>query len=86
MRHVAGHGGPVCDSYAALYDWSINHSAAFWQAVWDFCGVIASHRGDRVLENPQQMPGARWFPDARLNYAENLLRAAKRVPLGGSRV
>jgi acetoacetyl-CoA synthetase len=74
MRHVAQNGGPVCDNYAALYDWSINHSAAFWQAVWDFCGVIASHRGDRVLENPQQMPGARWFPDARLNYAENLLR------------
>jgi acetoacetyl-CoA synthetase len=74
MRHVAQNGGPSLHHYASLYDWSIQQPEAFWQAVWDFCGVISSRRSAQVLENPQQMPGARWFPDARLNYAENLLR------------
>ena len=74
MHYVARHGGPACDNYAALYDWSVQQPAVFWQAVWDFCGVISSRIGKLVLVNPQLMPGARWFPDARLNYAENLLR------------
>jgi acetoacetyl-CoA synthetase len=83
MRYVHQAGGPRCEDYAALHRWSITQPAEFWRALWDFCGVVASRRGDRVLEQPQQMPGARWFPDARLNYAANLLRAAKQVPLGG---
>ena len=74
MRHVAQHGGPVCDNYPALYDWSIHEPEAFWRAVWNFCGVIGDRGSNCVLENPAQMPGARWFPDARLNYAENLLQ------------
>jgi acetoacetyl-CoA synthetase len=84
MRHVAASGGPQCTDYETLYRWSISRPEAFWTAVWDFCGVVAERRGDRVLENPGRMPGARWFPEARLNYAENLLRAAKQVPLGGA--
>ncbi|MCU0869614.1 MAG: acetoacetate--CoA ligase [Burkholderiales bacterium] len=60
--------------YAALHAWSVEHSADFWAAVWDFCGVVASHRGERVLVDADRMPGARWFPDARLNYAQNALR------------
>ena len=74
MRRIAQNSGPALEDYAALYDWSVQQPEAFWQTVWDFCGVISSRRGTRVLENPQQMPGARWFPDARLNYAENLLQ------------
>ena len=73
-RHVAQHGGPACDNYSELYDWSVQESAAFWLAVWDFCDVISSRPSALILENPQQMPGARWFSGARLNYAENLLR------------
>jgi len=73
MRHVTASGGPQCDAYPALYQWSVDHPAEFWTAVWDHCGVIGQ-RGRRALENPEQMPGARWFPDAKLNYAENLLR------------
>ena len=59
--------------YHALWRWSVAHPAAFWAAVWDFCGIIGE-RGDRVLVDGERMPGARWFPDARLNFAENLLR------------
>jgi hypothetical protein len=46
---------------------------AFWTSVWEQCGVLGE-RGPTVLENGEWMPGARWFPQARLNYAENLLR------------
>jgi len=59
MRRIAQNSGPALEDYAALYDWSVQQPEAFWQAVWDFCGVISSRRGTRVLENPQQMPGAR---------------------------
>jgi acetoacetyl-CoA synthetase len=62
------------DGYGALYQWSIDHLEDFWTTVWDFGGVIAETRGERVLVDPDRMPGARFFPDARLNFAENLLR------------
>ena len=64
------------DDYSALYRWSIEHPGQFWVAVWAFAGVIGETQGATVLENPHKMPGARWFPQARLNFAENLLRRA----------
>jgi acetoacetyl-CoA synthetase len=57
-----------------LYEWSIREPEAFWKSVWDFCGVVSETRGRRTLVHGDRMPGAQWFPDARLNYAENLLR------------
>jgi len=60
--------------YDDLYEWSLADRPAFWDAMWDFGEVIASHKGDRIAENLDAMPGTRWFPDARLNFAENLLR------------
>jgi acetoacetyl-CoA synthetase len=66
--------GLQIDDYAGLYDWSIREPEAFWCAVWSFCGVIAETAGERTLVHKHRMPGARWFPDARLNFAENLLR------------
>ncbi len=74
MREVErDHGERIAD-YAALYNWSIREPEKFWRQVWNFCGVIAQAQGDITLENPHAMPGARWFPQARLNFAENLLR------------
>ncbi len=64
--------GPVFD-YPGLYRWSIEQPAAFWQALWTFAEV-RGERGDVVLADGDKMPGARWFPHARLNFAENLLR------------
>ena len=63
----------ISDSQA-LYAWSIAQPEQFWVAVWEFCGVIAQTRGERVLIDGDKMPGAQWFPDAKLNFAENLLR------------
>jgi acetoacetyl-CoA synthetase len=59
---------------AQLYEWSVREPAQFWNALWDFAGVVAESRGTRTLVDGDKMPGAKWFPDARLNYAQNLLR------------
>ena len=67
--------GLALDGYPALWRWSVDNLEAFWLAVWDFCGVKAATRGERVLADADKMPGARFFPDARLNFAENLLRS-----------
>ncbi|WP_075215043.1 acetoacetate--CoA ligase [Mongoliimonas terrestris] len=64
-------GRPLADS-VALHGWSIAEPAAFWDAVWDFFAVVGE-KGERRLVDPTLMPGARFFPDARLNVAENLL-------------
>ena len=58
--------------YADLWQWSVDQPEAFWSALWDFCSAVGD-KGERVLIDGDRMPGARWFPDARLNFAENLL-------------
>jgi len=80
MRAVESQFGVQLPDYAALYDWSIREPERFWSAVWTFCGVIAAHQGDVVIEHGDRMPGARWFPQARLNFAANLLRRDDREP------
>jgi acetoacetyl-CoA synthetase len=59
-------------TYADLWQWSVDQPEAFWSKVWDFCGVVGE-KGSVVLSHGDRMPGASWFPEARLNYAENLL-------------
>ncbi|MCL2656919.1 MAG: acetoacetate--CoA ligase [Betaproteobacteria bacterium] len=59
-------------NYAELHAWSVNQREAFWSAVWEFCSVLGDP-GGTVLEQ-DTMPGAKWFPQARLNFARNLLR------------
>jgi acetoacetyl-CoA synthetase len=68
-RHCAG----VAD-YATLYQWSLDHLEDFWATLWDYAGIVAESRGEVVLADAGKMPGARFFPDARLNFAENLLK------------
>jgi len=67
--------------YTALYAWSIDHREAFWCELWDYAGVIGE-RGARTLIDGDRMPGTRWFPDAKLNYAENLLGRRARDDAG----
>jgi acetoacetyl-CoA synthetase len=62
-----------CSDYASLWRWSVAQPEAFWTSVWEECQVIGK-RGTTVLEHGDRMPGARWFPQASVNYAENLLR------------
>ena len=60
-------------SFEELHAWSIECPEAFWNLVWDFCEV-RGEKGARTLLDGERMPGARWFPDAKLNFAENQLR------------
>ena len=74
MSRAAAKSGRAFADYDALWQWSVDEPAQFWRLVWDFCGVIGDGPGDIVVEHAGRMPGARWFPQARFNYAENLLR------------
>jgi acetoacetyl-CoA synthetase len=66
------------NTYPDFYRWTVDNPETFWSEVWDGCGVIASKKGSTVLVDGDKLPGAKWFPDARLNYAENLLRRGDR--------
>jgi len=66
------------NSYHEFHDWSVANPEEFWSEVWDACGVIASRKGGTVLLDGDKMPGARWYPEARLNIAENLMRRGDR--------
>ncbi len=77
---VAERHGVRYDNYPDLYAWSVREPEQFWSALWDFCGVVAETKGERVLVDGHRMPGAQWFPDARLSYAENMLRRRDDAP------
>jgi acetoacetyl-CoA synthetase len=64
--------GPDLHGYDELFAWSISDLEGFWGAVWDFYGVRTHAPYERVLAS-RDMPGAEWFPGARLNYAEHML-------------
>jgi len=78
IGHVAAHIAPEVNDWDSLYKFSINRPDAFWSALWAYCGVIdAAGTGqppEQVTAEWGQMPGTRWFPQARLSYAENLLK------------
>ncbi len=74
MNRVCSQRAVSIPDYGALYQWSIDEPQKFWKSVWDFGGIIAQRRGRVVLRNGDKMPGAQWFPEARLNFAQNLLR------------
>ncbi len=65
---------PGVRDWDSLYQFSIDQPEAFWRAVWEFGSVVAETRGERFVANWPAMPGTRFFPDARLNFAENLLK------------
>jgi acetoacetyl-CoA synthetase len=60
--------------YSPLYEFSVRYPEKFWPLVWEFCGIRASGDYTPVLVDADKMPGARWFPQVRLNFAQNLLR------------
>ncbi len=60
--------------YHNLYEWSVEFISEFWKAVWEFTDIIHSTPPSQIVDDIHKMPGAKWFEDARLNFAENLLR------------
>ncbi len=73
IRYVEKSTGKEITDYETLYQWSIDEKESFWSLLWDFCEVIG-HKGDLVLVNGGDIEKATWFPDATLNFAQNLLR------------
>jgi acetoacetyl-CoA synthetase len=74
LGFVNQRSGAAASDYESLWRWSIERPEPFWSAIWDFCGVRSETRGERVLVDGDRMPGAAFFPDARLSFSENLLR------------
>ncbi|MGH3713115.1 MAG: acetoacetate--CoA ligase [Micromonosporaceae bacterium] len=72
LRWLATHRGVQASDYDTLWRWSTEDLAGFWSSIWDYFGVVGHSPYTRVVSG--QMPGARWFDGATLNYAENLLR------------
>ncbi|RED48039.1 acetoacetate--CoA ligase [Aestuariispira insulae] len=65
--------GVSLPDYEALHKFSVDEMEKFWLTFWDFADIKAETRGERVLIDGDKMPGAQFFPDAKLNFAENLL-------------
>ena len=66
--------GTDFQEYRPLYQWSIDNIPDFWASMWEFADIKYSKPYDRVIDDVNKMPGAKWFEGARLNFAENLLR------------
>ena len=66
-------------SYPALHQFSIKYPELFWESVWEYFELIGE-RGEVTVQSVDKLPGAQWFPDSQLNFAENLLRFAKSCP------
>jgi acetoacetyl-CoA synthetase len=73
LRWLSDERGRDFADYAALWQWSVDDLPAFWRSIWDYFEVVAASAPGETLGDAR-MPGARWFPGARLNYAENVLR------------
>ncbi len=72
-RQLESDWGVALPDYPSLHAFSLNEMENFWSTVWDFCDVVAETKGERIMLDGDRMPGAKFFPDARLNFAENLL-------------
>src|SRR3954454_18695449 len=71
---AASRGVDVTDSYDALWRWSVDDLDGFWASIWDYFGVRAHTPYEAVLGS-RALPGAEWFPGARVNYAEHMVGA-----------
>ena len=74
MRAIEERHGVEFGDYAALHQWSIDNVEAFWRDMWWFCGVVGDGPAKRAVVDRDAMPGARYFPDASICFAENLLK------------
>ncbi|MEM1180913.1 MAG: acetoacetate--CoA ligase [Acidobacteriota bacterium] len=74
FRRLVAADRPSVVDRASLYAYSVEEPGDFWGRIWNFCGVVASEAASTPVQKVDAMPGATWFPGARLNFAENLLR------------
>lgn len=79
QKWVAENKGVTTTDYASLHAWSIDNLDEFWTSIWEYFGVIASQQPTHAVTD-QTMPGTEWFPNAKLNYVENILKHARTRP------
>ncbi len=72
-RYINSYEQQQLADYQQLHAWSVAHSERFWLRIWDYFAVLGQ-RGDTIVSHADKLPGAQWFPDSQLNFAENLLR------------
>ena len=72
-RYINSYEQQQLADYQQLHAWSVAHSDRFWLRIWDYFAVLGQ-RGDTIVSDAEKLPGAQWFPDSQLNFAENLLR------------
>ena len=72
-RYINSYEQQQLADYQQLHAWSVAHSDRFWLRIWDYFAVLGQ-RGDTIVSHAEKLPGAQWFPDSQLNFAENLLR------------
>ena len=80
MRSVNSSRNTDMKTFADVHGYSVGEPDNFWSDVWDFGDIRAQTRGDRVLVDRDKMPGAQFFPDAKLNFTQNLLRRNDDTP------
>ena len=68
------------NSYNELHQWSVENLSEFWEEIWNYSKIIHSKSYSHVVDDVSKMPGAKWFPGARFNFAENLLRFRDHKP------
>ena len=82
-QHRGAHFDPTTHAgYDALWRWSVTDLRGFWGSIWDHFGVQSPTPYETVLVD-EVMPGARWFPGAQLNYAEQVFRHADAAHAAG---
>ena len=79
MKQVDNKYDLSCLDYQCLWGWSVDKKDNFWSECWDFCDVIGE-KGRSILDNGNEIEKAKFFPEAQLNYAENLLRRRDDMP------
>jgi len=79
-RAAQPEAGHALSDYAAIYRFSIEQPGSFWRGLWRFAGILGEGEDGPVLVDAERMPGARWFPEVRLSFAENLLRRRDAAP------
>lgn len=73
-RHIEKKHGVKLPTYDELHQWSVDHSAEFWESIWQDFSIIHSQPYNTVIKNGDAFHNTQWFVGSRLNYAENLLR------------
>ncbi len=78
MRYLSRHYGAYMADRRDLHEFSVRVPEVFWPALWDFCGIRGEKGAPPYIADGDKMPGAKFFPHARLNFAENLLAEPNR--------